>query len=305
MKKAILLLGLLLPFSVHAQISVDFEQPGLPPDTVIIDTLLHFNQVEFYSYFDNSMGWDYWEGFALSNYSDSTTAGYSNQYSSWAGSGANGSENYLVHYYTGGVKLPGKGSISFYVNNTTYAGLDMKFGSGFSKKFGGLSGDDPDFFILHAVSWIDRVATDTNNIYLADFRSNNNSEDFILRDWKEVHIPFADSISFFYTSSDTGAFGINTPQYFCLDNLSFNYLSTHTWQKPSISLYPNPCREFLHIEGAQNGSFSIRDIQGKLHLGGKISNQHTVLNLAHLQSGIYFITFTQGNIQYHEKIIKH
>lgn len=39
-----------------------------------------------------------WKGFAYSNHTDIVTPGYVNQYSSYAGGGANGSEKYAVIY---------------------------------------------------------------------------------------------------------------------------------------------------------------------------------------------------------------
>ena len=58
---------------------------------------------------------------------------------------------------------------------------------------------------------------------LADFRSNNSSEDYILKTWKWVNLlPLGDidSLSFSYRSSDVGQFGMNTPGYFCMDNFT-------------------------------------------------------------------------------------
>ena len=84
---------------------------------------------------------------------DTTTAGYGNQYSVISGHGAGGTGNYGVGYVGFSVSpiitLPaGSNIVSIEVNNTTYAYLSMRDGNPFAKKFGGPSGNDPDYFKL-------------------------------------------------------------------------------------------------------------------------------------------------------------
>jgi len=64
----------------------------------------------------------------------------------------------------------------------------------------------------------------TIEIILADYRFDDNSLDFILDDWEFTDLSSlgeVDALSFSFTSTDTGSFGINTPTYFALDNLEF------------------------------------------------------------------------------------
>jgi hypothetical protein len=59
--------------------------------------------------------------------------------------------------------------------------------------------------------------------YLADYRFGDNSQDYIVSDWTYVDfsvLGVADEIRFDFASSDSGMFGINTPQYFAMDNLT-------------------------------------------------------------------------------------
>jgi hypothetical protein len=93
--------------------------------------------------------WDSWSGWALSSKTDSITPGYLNQFSPITGSGIGFSKSFAVGNGNTVVKLDKPEEISgAYFTNSTYAYLDMKNGSGFSKKFGGSSGKDPDYFIV-------------------------------------------------------------------------------------------------------------------------------------------------------------
>ena len=168
-----------------------------------------------------------WSGFAYSNKTDATTAGFGNQYSAAPGSGAGGSSTYGVSY-TGGsdaiVTLPaGRTVASASFANTTYAYLSMRDGDGFAKKFGGASGTDPDFFKLTINGLNDANAIiGSVEFYLADFRSAVGAEDFIRSNWTDVDLSSlsaARKLSFELSSSDNSAFGMNTPAYFAIDNL--------------------------------------------------------------------------------------
>jgi len=173
---------------------------------------------------------DYWSGFVVSNRTDITSPGYLNQYSAFAGGGAFGSANYSVGYYstyetatthvTLGTltDLAGKGAM---ITNTTYAALAMRDGSG-AKKFGGVTGNDPDWFLLTIQGYTAGNASGTAvNFYLADFRFGDNSKDFIVQDWQYVDfspLGSVDEIRFSMASSDNNQFGILTPSYFAMDD---------------------------------------------------------------------------------------
>lgn len=175
-----------------------------------------------------------WTGFSVSNHSDTTTAGYSNQYSAFTGSGAGGSSNYAVGYYStyeattnisfaALTNLAGSGA-SF--TNTTYAALDMLNGGDYgSKKFGGTTGNDPDWFKLTIQGYAAGSPTGTSvDFYLADFRFADNSQDYIVNDWRMVDftpLGTVDELRISMSSSDNHPlYGINTPTYFALDNFS-------------------------------------------------------------------------------------
>jgi hypothetical protein len=176
-------------------------------------------------------GFESWTGFAVSNHTDTTTSGFGNPYSAIPGSGAGGSANYGIGYYAtyedsthlklGALtNLAGKGA---YITNTTYAALDMLNGSGFSKKFGGTSGNDADWLILTISGFSAGIPTDKAiDFYLADFRFADNSQDYIVNEWTLVDfsaLGTADELRFSMSSSDNGMFGMNTPSFFAIDNV--------------------------------------------------------------------------------------
>ena len=161
-----------------------------------------------------------------SNRTDTTTPGFENQFSSYAGSGAAGSSNYAIaNFGTPTVGFAGPVNVSgAYFTNTTYAALSMLEGDLFGKKFGGASGNDPDWFRL-TIEGRDasNALTGSVDFYLADFRFADNSQDYIVGDWTWVDLSSlgaVNGLSFSLASSDTGAWGMNTPAYFTMDNLT-------------------------------------------------------------------------------------
>lgn len=110
------------------------------------------------------------------------------------------------------------------ITNTTYAALAMRDGDGFSKRFGGTDGTDPDFFLLTILGETSGgTVTGSVDYYLADFRAEDSAADFIRSNWSRVDLtPLGTKVStlrFQLSSSDNGEFGMNTPAYFALDNL--------------------------------------------------------------------------------------
>jgi hypothetical protein len=159
-----------------------------------------------------------WSGFAVSNHTDTITTGFTNQYSSVTGSGAGKSKQYVVLYsYSADTiefVIPAK-ITNIALTNSTYAYYSMKNGDNLSKKFGGQSGNDPDYFYLY-LSVIDSAGNkgNFNPIPLADFTSNDNSLDYILKEWNYYDLSPAGYIKYLIfrlASSDTSASGINTP----------------------------------------------------------------------------------------------
>ncbi|MFW5774053.1 MAG: DUF4465 domain-containing protein [Tangfeifania sp.] len=178
--------------------------------------------------FQNSYNaeWGSWSGFAASSKTDSTTAGWSNQYSAITGGGALETETYAVAYPMGYSEISfNETTVSgFYITNSTYAYLSMLKGDDYAKKFGGIDGDDPDWFKV-TIAGISSSGdtTSTMDYYLADFRFDENEKDYIVNDWQWVDLSSFGEISklrFSLSSSDMGDWGMNTPGYFCIDQLN-------------------------------------------------------------------------------------
>jgi hypothetical protein len=184
-------------------------------------------------FFNNSYSSDFggfWSGWSYSNVRNNTTPGFGNQYAAFPGGGVGGSGNYAVAYTSNPLyfDLPTDfRAESARIANTTYAALSMINGDPFAKKFGGATGNDPDFFLL-TIRGFENVGAQGNvtgsiPFYLADYRSANNALDYVVSDWQLVDLTSlgnARSIAFTFSSSDVGAFGINTPTYFALDDVS-------------------------------------------------------------------------------------
>jgi hypothetical protein len=228
---AIVAASLALSSSMALAETADLEGLPLAASGVHNDSSFSSHGAEFNNHFtDFGGGFTGWEGFAYSNKTDTITAGFGNQYSAIPGHGSGNSSIYGIGFVGGSVQptitLPtGSSPISVDLTNTTYAYLSMRDGDPFAKKFGGASGNDPDFFKLTITG---RDSADsivgTVDFYLADFRFANNAQDFLISDWTTVPLNAlngAQTLGFTLASSDNGAFGMNTPAYFAIDNLTF------------------------------------------------------------------------------------
>ena len=227
-----------LPASTPA-LDVDFEDHPLPAQSYWNGSDLSGGITSRTAFFKNNFNtdWASWIGFALSNIHDTNTPGWLNQYAVFSGTGVGGAGTYAVGYddvygeEADIITLPLPAWVrGFYVNNATYAALTMRDGDeyGFSKKFGGATGDDPDWFLLTVTGRDqDGQVVGVTNHYLADFRFTNSALDTIQSEWQRVDLSgfgaAVKTLHFSLASSDAGPYGMNTPAYFALDNLSFTY----------------------------------------------------------------------------------
>ena len=188
------------------------------------------------AFFNNSFtdfgGFTVWEGWSYSNVTNVATPGFGNQYSAYhlPGGGGDQSGQYAVAFTDAPgiarIELPpGAVPESAGITNTTFAALSMLNGDSFAKKFGGATGNDPDFFKL-TITGLDALETPVGSVdfYLADYRFGNNALDFVVDEWTTVDLTSlagATTLSFGLESSDVGPFGTNTPAYLALDNLTW------------------------------------------------------------------------------------
>lgn len=322
---------LFFSFYANSQNVANFENLSLAPNSFWNGS---DNSGGFYSggfYFPNSFtdyggGMYAWYGFAYSNKSDTLTIGYTNQFSAITGKGASNTANYAVSYVNydwmnnynmipNTVRFPNSLALSgFYVTNSTYAYYSMLYGDGsLAKKFGGPSENDPDWFKLQIKGYYNGLLKDTIDFYLADFRFSNNSQDYILKEWKWVDLSsmgLVDSISFGLTSSDMGAYGMNTPSYFCFDELNASSPNTFIDNfeiSNNIVLYPLPANDKLYFKILDNNEinniklFSLSGLQIK---SLNIEDGTNFVDLSGLPSGIYFLELSTGKNKHYKKIVK-
>ena len=257
-------------------------------------------------------------GWAYSNKTDVTTAGYSNLFSSIAGKGANNSETYALCDNRSGYDNLNLGSAlvanSMYITNGTYAYLSMTDGDAFAKKFGGEDGNDPDFFMLRIFGYLNGEKTDSVDFYLADFRFEDNTQDYIVDDWEMVDLTSLgtiDQIGFTLSSSDTGDWGMNTPAYFFIDELQLSTSSNVEFVENTveIKMYPNPATEMVTISSEQQiERVDLISISGQLAVSSRqsaVGSQLVQLNVGDLKPGVYLVRIhTEQTIQTKRLIIK-
>ncbi len=330
-------LGLLLStINSKAQTVSDFENLTLAPNSFwdggdlsgihsnsLFSSSFTSGDVIFPNVFDTTFGMPgiWGQGFAYSNMTDSVTSGFGNLHSARTASGVNGSSNYVV-----GVKDAFNGvepvihltgaavnnTVSgVYITNGTYAANSMRDGDAFAKKFGGATGNDPDWFKLTIWGFHINLPPDSIEFYLADYRFTNNAQDYIVTNWQWIDLTslgLVDSIMFVLSSSDNGAFGMNTPPYFCLDNFNDQSVSINELEKDNLHFtsYPNPVKDNVYIDlDANIRNISIIDVTGKTVLSEnnlKAGIHH--FDLSNIKNGVYFIKAIADNNIKIEKIIK-
>lgn len=319
----LLITGLIMAHSnADAQTISTFENLSLAPDSFWNGsaspggtTFSDGNAV-----FPNSYDWGYWmSGWSYSNMKDSTTAGYTNMYSAIPAAGYQGSSIYAVGMSNSKIKLTGNASSKvvqgMYVTNGTYAAISMRDGDQFARKFGdttntnsGLAqGSYPDWFKLTIKKYLGgSLGNDSIEFYLADFRFQNNAEDYIVKTWEYVDLTSlgnVDSLEFSLSSSDVGQWGMNTPGFFCIDNFSTSdiALTIPELKSPgvSFSMYPNPVKNNLYVainKPEITGTFiEIFDVTGKSVYSSIIEKSSFEIPTGLLPSGIYHLKVSGKN----------
>ncbi|MEM8585737.1 MAG: DUF4465 domain-containing protein [Bacteroidota bacterium] len=318
------------------QITVDFESINLELDSFLngSDGTTSFclpeegNDnclFEFPVRFDTSFGGFWAGGWAISTVLDTTDGSFMNLYGASAGRGFDQSNTYAVgqqgsFFRPDVADLLSNGAAfrSFYVTNTTFAARAIRDGSPpFSDPFGGSSGDEPDFFKLIVRGFAEGQATgDTTEIFLADYRFDDNDQDFIIEDWTLVELDSwaldIDSISFTLESSDVDSVvGINTPTFFAIDQITFDLLASLDDPTPDWApvAYPNPSPNgLIELDWPTMFSWTAAD-WWYLHdaLGRPIArgNQRLdYLNLADQPRGVYYLILNRSEARYSIKLVR-
>lgn len=278
----------------------------------------------FKTVWDTSFGGFWSSGWAASAVYDSSTAGFGNQYGCAAYKGYNHSSAFAVGTTGGNLtirltdSLMGKTASGFYVCNSTYAYKSMKYGDAFAKKFGGATGNDPDWFKLTVKRYYGGILqNDSVGVYLADFRYSNNAQDYILNNWTWINLStlgLSDSLQFTLHSSDNGSFGMNTPAFFCLDDLTLSTVVgiNELTDAAGWSLYPNPAVSETEVHFETHSSayiqLQVMDLRGNVMMEQKMQSGTGVnkikLNMADLPAGIYYVVLNKEGELLTRKIVK-
>jgi Domain of unknown function (DUF4465)/Secretion system C-terminal sorting domain len=288
---------------LHAQF-IDFEAFNLAPDSYLngSDGSGGFSSEGIFLPNQFEDVWQTWSGWAISNHTDNTTPGFDNQYSAITGGGAEGSEHYALTFVNGKsiIILNVNGApqmvTSLRITNSTYAYFSMQDGDAFAKKFGGLTGNDPDYFLLTIKAYLNgQLLADSVDFYLADFRFSDNSQDYIVNDWAEVNLDAlgaADSLMFTLSSSDVGVFGMNTPGYFCMDNVAIvdpQVATKNVYANHSFTVAPNPAMEFFQLNHVgTKADCAIYDWNGKL-IYKTIVTEGSRVDVSGFSKGMYVV----------------
>lgn len=156
----------------------------------------------------------YYYGFMVSNITNTEFKDYTDAYKSACG-GPRAGKNYAIwnSSYSGGdavllakaTKVPG-----CYITNNVYAYNSMLNGDAYAKKFGA-----DDWFLLTITGHNGEQMTGTVDFYLA-------KDGKILKDWTYCDLSSLGEVTkltFALSSTDNGDYGMNTPAYFCIDEL--------------------------------------------------------------------------------------
>jgi hypothetical protein len=224
-------------------------------------------------------------------------------------SGANDSEVYAVWYSHGAMVFDEVGTVhSIAVTNTTFAALSMRDGDAYAKQFGSIYGADGEEDSTNGEDWFkltisgidaDDNTTGTVEFYLADFRFVDDNEDYIVDAWELVDLSslgLVKRLEFQLESSDMGPWGMNTPNYFALDNVVYTVAdnaSLAKLEKNTPTIYPNPTKEFFMIQGLDS---EVNDVQ-IISLTGQVvksfdSFSHGVKrDVSDVPAGMYIVQF--------------
>ncbi|MCH5175678.1 MAG: DUF4465 domain-containing protein [Prevotellaceae bacterium] len=181
---------------------------------------------EFTNFYSPEYG-GFWGLFGYANSTSTTYKSLADQYNNVVGGGANDSENYLVAYasdWYGSCQIALKNNDEAavipgcYITNSAYVEWAILNGDGITDNGQDKGFGNGDYLKL-------TVTADNGNTleyYLADYRSANADEHYYVNTWEWLDLTSlgeVKTLSFSMEGSKKGAWGLNTPTYFCLDDI--------------------------------------------------------------------------------------
>jgi len=283
----------------------------------LFDTTITDGFHEFSNQYDTTWGasWGFWSGWAFSNQTADTTSGLPGQYSSYAGGAYNGS-NYAIGQDGSEIILAGGVSPELLITNVNYAAYSMLNGDSFGKEFGSqydangsVDGTDgEDWFLLKILCYnLSDVLVDSVELYLADYRFADNTQDYIQKDWTTVSLNSSETLGrlkFSLTSSDEGQWGMNTPAFFAIDNLSAGSVNIEE-NELAYRIFPNPAIDIVNIQtNSDKGTIEIFDITGKQISSKNYTSEMFQVNVSSFPAGTYYAVLSSEGVRQTTKIVK-
>ncbi len=297
-------------YSVNAQENVvfDFENLNLP-DTGFWNGAdnsgFYGNDILSFENYCNTQ-YNYWSGFSYSNWTDTYNQSLDNQWSTYVGQAYSGNVFGLAYvpidcnnnYQNIPINLSFINPVeikNIKLSNSTYTALTILNGDAICSAF-----SEGDYFFVKITSYYLGLETGADTLYLADYR---NGQNIIINTWTEVdltNLGTVDSLHFNLFSSDTGIYGMNTPAYFCLDDVE--YISNTIISEKNenlIQIYPNPASDFITISDKFD-FLSIYDMSGKIIM----VTTDNIIDVRDFQNGIYIVKIETENQINTTKFIK-
>jgi hypothetical protein len=299
-----------------SQIVADFEDLYLAPETYWQgpDGNTETNmESKFYSgsyAFSNTYypDWNYWGGYGYSNVTATNfdPAQFSTQqFRSFVGHGAGNTANYAVVYTMGartdinmthtteadiipGVYLTNAAyTYNSIVNGDSFMGAAFAEGDWFKVTFNGTKTDG---------------SSTTKEIYLADYRSANASERFVVTDWKWYDLSslgLITKLSVTVDGSRKNTGGLTIPAYFCMDKLGAEEIITSTTEQKqsAIQVYPNPFSEYLIVKSDKAQTLKLFNISGQCLISMQILEGTNQIEVQSLPKGTYLVECGNNRIK--------
>ena len=252
-----------------------------------------------------------WEGFTVSRQQETdyfNTSNYLRQFSCTAGGGVTEADApYLMGYFSWYQEMIGSHScqvdlatepremLGAWVCPANYMINNALFGAYPARPF---AKGDTLSIVAHG---LDADGNDNGQSvvhYFIDYRDAATENRYVQTDWQWMDLSGLGNVSGIYftmESSDSGDFGPNTPTYFALDGLRTVRSSEEGGgttgcdkvEAYTLSLYPNPVRDLVHITAEDGLTAVVYNLQGQVVTSATIIGGQ--INLSHLIAGVYVV----------------
>jgi hypothetical protein len=181
-------------------------------------------------------------------------------------SGVVGSDYYTVSYYTDNNSTSTNGD--FYANSMDLVG-------------GSLSGTYPDFYEINLINTLNTAFNFSTTLPVIGSSTSTNDGYGLLTSWFEGNTSGGGYLVYKLSGNNyNSAYKTSS----AINNIN---------NEKDYSLFPNPAKDQLTINGAVKTSYTITDMMGKAVISGNIDTQHNTVPVASLASGVYVIALTE------------